>query len=105
MILHIWVKNMNKSANSLKQIVKMMLIIITIFVGIYFNIGEEKQTENVVKSNKISYETSNIPEYSGEIYVEINNNIPGFTVEDINLEYDYYSELENGRVRGGNDKN
>lgn len=36
-----------------------------------------------------------------QVYIEINNNIPEFTEEDINIEEDYYSNLENGRVRNG----
>lgn len=79
-----------------------MLFCIIIAIGAYFNIGEENQTGNNVEYNKISYEISDIPEYSGEIYVEINNNIPKFTNDDMNLEEDYYTELKNGKVRNGN---
>ena len=79
-----------------------MLFIIIIAIGAYFNIGEENQTGNIVEYNKISYEISNIPEYSGETYVEISNNIPKFTNDDMKLEEDYYSELENEKVWNGN---
>ncbi len=65
----------------------------------YSNITEENT------NNTISYDMSNIPTYTGEIYVQINNNIPQFTEDDFNIEEDYYSELKNGRVRNGNDKN
>lgn len=102
MVLNIWVKYMNKNTNKLEKIVIILLFIIIIAIGAYFNIGEENQTGNIVEYNKISYEISNIPEYSGEIYVEINNNIPKFTNDDMNLEEDYYTELENGKVRNGN---
>ena len=96
---------MNKNTNKLEKIIIILLFSIIIAIGAYFNIGEENQTGNIVESNKISYEISNIPEYSGEIYVEINNNIPEFTNDDMNLEEDYYTELENGKVRNGNCKN
>ena len=96
---------MNKNTNKLEKIIIILLFSIIIAIGAYFNIGEENQTGNIVESNKISYEISNIPEYSGEIYVEINNNIPKFTNDDMNLEEDYYTELENGKVRNGNCKN
>lgn len=96
---------MNKNTSKLKQIAIILLYIIIIAVGVYFNIGEENQTGNIVENNKISYEISNIPEYSGEAYVEINNNIPEFTIEDMNLEEVYYSDLKSGKVRNGNDKN
>ena len=105
MVLNIWVKYMNKNTNKLEKIVIILLFIIIIAIGAYFNIGEENQTGNNVEYNKISYEISNIPEYSGETYVEINNNIPEFTNDDMNLKEDYYSELENGKVRNGNCKN
>ena len=105
MILNIWVKEMNKNTSKLKQIAIILLFIIIIAIGAYLNNGEENQTGNVVENNKIFYDISNIPEYSGKIYVEINNNIPEFTEEDMNLEEYYYSNLENGRVRKSNDKN
>ena len=73
MVLNIWVKYMNKNTNKLEKIVIILLFIIIIAIGAYFNIGEENQTGNNVEYNKISYEISNIPEYSGEIYVDINN--------------------------------
>ena len=105
MILNTWVKYMNKNTNKLEKIVIILLFIIIIAIGKYFNIGEENQTGNIVEYNKISYEISDIPEYSGETYVEINNNTPKFTNDDMNLEDDYYSELENGKARNGNGKN
>ena len=79
---------MNKNTNKLEKIVIILLFIIIIAIGAYFNIGEENQTGNIVEYNKISYEISNIPEYSGETYVEINNNIPEFTNDDMNLKED-----------------
>lgn len=105
MILNIWVKFMNKNTSKLKQIVIILSYIIIIAVSVYFNVGEENQTGNIIENNKISYDISNIPEYSGEIFIEINNNMPKFTVEDMKIQEDYYSNLENGRVRNGNDKN
>lgn len=105
MILNIWVKNMNKNTNKLEQIVTIILLTIILAVGAYFNNGEENQTSDIIENDKISYEISNIPEYNGQVYVEINNNNPTFTVEDINIEEDFYSTLKNGRVRNGNGKN
>lgn len=96
---------MNKNTSKLKQIAIILLFIIIIAIGGHFNNEEENQTGNIVENNKISYDISNIPEYSGEIFIEINNNIPEFTTEDINIDGAYYSNLENGRVRNGNDKN
>ena len=94
---------MNK--NKIERVVTILLFIIIIAIGAYFNIGEENQIGNIVDNNKGPYEISNIPENSGETYVEINNNIAKFTAEDMNLEGDYYSALENGKVRNDYDKN
>lgn len=96
---------MNKNTNKLEKIITILLFIIIIIVGIYFNYEKENQTDTTVNHNKIYYEISNIPEYKGEEYVEINNNIPKFTTENMNLEEDYYSNLENKKVRNSYDKN
>lgn len=104
MILHMWVKYMNKNARKIEKIVIILLFIIISAISTHFNI-EENQTNEIIEYNKSSYEISNIPKYCGEIYVEINNNIPNFTAEDINMNEDYYSKLENGRVRNGDGEN
>lgn len=95
---------MKKNIKKIEKLVITVLFVVIIFVGSYFSSNGKNQTENTI-SNEVSYEISNIPEYSGEIYIEINNNIPKFTDEDMNLEKDYYSNLENKRIRNGNDKN
>lgn len=95
---------MNKDINKLKQVAITLLFLILIVVGIYFNSIEQNQTVNIKENNEISYEITNIPEYSGKAYVEINNNIPKFTDEDMNLDKDYYSSLKNKKVRTCYDK-
>lgn len=89
---------MNKKTNKLEKIIITLLIIVAI-IGSYYNFKNE-DTNPI-----ISCEISNIPEYNGEIYIEIDNNVPNFSNEDFNIETDYYSELKNGKVRNGNDKN
>ena len=88
-----------------KKTIKLTRVIITLLVIIVSVIGLSYYSQNENLENKISYEISNIPEYNGEIYIEINNNIPKFSNEDLNIEEDYYSELQNGRVRSSNSKN
>lgn len=83
---------MDKNTNKLKQIVSILLCAVIIAVGAYFNVGEEISTGDNIENNKSYYYISNIPEYSGEIYIEINNNIPEFTEEDMNIQEDYYSD-------------
>ena len=93
---------MNKS-----KLEKIGTVIFTIIVLIimFIDVKENSKTENIVENDEISYEIDNIPEYNGEIYAQINNNIPKFEDEDFNIKEDYYSELKNGKVRGCNDKN
>lgn len=55
-------------------------------------ISANKKTESITKT-KISLE--NIPEYDGEAYVEINENIPFFTPEEMTTKsYETFSELD-----------
>ena len=100
---------MEKLKNNLKEIVIVVIGIIFIAAALIFN---QETSENIVSNEigntntTISYSLENIPEYSGEIYITINDNIPEFSEEDLLLEEDYYSELDaDGRVRNGNDKN
>lgn len=91
--------------DKLEKIGILVLSIIIIFIGLYIKTAQENKQENVVTNNQIFYEISNIPNYSGEIYIEINNNIPKFSNEDMNIVEDYYSNLENEKIRNGYDKN
>jgi DNA-entry nuclease len=92
-----------KSNNSTQTILAIIVLIVISIIG-YFNpdiqeklndlsIGstnEESQTENVS-----SYDLSSIPEYDGEAYVIINNNIPDFSEEDYTTEsFEKYSKLD-----------
>lgn len=90
---------MDKKTNKLEKFIITLLVIMLSIIGLYY------YSNNEDLANKIYYEISNIPEYNGEIYIEINNNIPRFSNEDFNIEEDYYSKLQNGKVRNGNDKN
>lgn len=83
-----------------------VILAIVILVVMVIGINKSSKNENVVnkiENNKISYEIDNIPDYSGEIYVLINNDIPEFSLEDLNIEEDYYSNLKDEKVRNGND--
>lgn len=96
---------MKKNISKIMQIVIMILFIAIIAIVVSLKADNEKTVDNIIKNDEVFYEISNIPEYSGKIFIKVNNNIPNFTIEDINIEEDYYSNLENGRVRNGNDKN
>ncbi|MCI8637093.1 MAG: hypothetical protein HFJ36_04530 [Clostridia bacterium] len=90
--------------NKLEKVGILVLFIIIIFVGLDIKTKKENKQENVIADNQISYKISNIPEYSGDIYVLINNNEPKFFEYDMQID-ECYSNLENGRVRNGYDKN
>jgi len=103
MILTIWVKHMNRKTNKLEKITITLLFIILTIIGLYFN--KENQIENTVNNTENPYKISNIPSYNGEIYIELNNNIPNFSEEDKNIVEDHYSNLENEKVRKSSNKN
>lgn len=105
MILNIWVKNMKKNTNKLEKIIIILIFTVILAIGGFSNVEKENKTVDTVNKTEKSYEISDIPEYNGEIYVEINNNIPEFTTEDMNIEEDYYSTLEDGKVRKSHNKN
>ena len=79
---------MNK--NKLEKI-GIVILTIVILIVMFIGINENSKNENVV--NEIE---------NNKIYYEIDN-IPKFSLEDLNIEEDYYSSLENEKVRNGND--
>ena len=90
---------------STRNIIRALSFIIIIFIGLCIDYRQEIYNENTSDNTTISYEITDIPEYTGKIYIEINNNIPKFEDKDFNIKEDYYSKLKNGKVRNGNDKN
>lgn len=118
-------KNKNKYSKSFVIIIGIIAIVLLKYLGledIYQEIPIANNTSdiNIASTNANIYSTnvtdnstseeettsiSDIPEYSGNIYITINNNVPEFTADDLNLEDVSYSELTNGRVRSCNDKN
>lgn len=69
-----------------KKSVVSFVIVLLIFVIGYFS-------QNDIVRDKLKLE--DIPEYSGNPYVEINGNVPYFTEDDYSYEsYEYYSELD-----------
>lgn len=90
-----------RSKFNLKQIL-ITAITIIFFVGLFYATDNIYYTpENILSSTQVSNynNISEIPEYSGQIFVEINNNIPYFSEEDYTTEpFEKYSSLdEKGR--------
>ena len=74
-----------KKNNNLQQ--ALIFIIFVLIVGLfgYFNDNID-YNDNTSNSTVISTDIENIPEYSGNPYVKINNNIPFFTENDYTTE-------------------
>jgi DNA-entry nuclease len=66
--------------------------------GIYNNYESEIQSyfnSNQTEESVISYNIEEIPEYNGENYIVINDNVPFFTSDEITTEsFENYSELD-----------
>jgi len=88
---------MSKKSNNLniKQILVLIFIILSMFLG-FFNITPQEILENYKQEAVDTYiDISDIPQYSGDLYVTINNNIPYFFEEDYTQEgFEKYSSLD-----------
>ena len=81
-----------KNKTKLKQIFTILIVIIFTCL-IYINDNYNKK-ENI-NTNRNLVSIGEIPEYSGEAYIEINNNIPNFKESDYTTEaFENYSELD-----------
>ena len=81
-----------------KNLNKLLGVVFCFLLGYFiYYVHEEYVTlieENEVKENYTNLES--IPEYSGEAYVYINDNVPNFSDEEKALEsFEYYSPLDN----------
>lgn len=94
-----------KNIKKIKEVLVIVVFIILIVVLTYFYCvsdentkNEENSISNVTNTSTITYDIGNIPAYNGNIYIEINGNVPKFTEEDMNIKEPYYSNLVNNRV-------
>lgn len=77
-----------KNKVSLKII---MFIIFSLVSYLYY----KQDINNNIKSENNSYELVNIPEYSGESYIYINNNIPTFKNDELTTDsFEIYGKLD-----------
>ena len=85
----------NRSKTSLKRL--FILIVFVIVLGISGYLPNTLSSSNTVSStNVIKTSISDIPEYHGDPYVIINNNIPTFNEQDYKSEaFETYSDLDN----------
>ena len=98
-------RNKRKNTKQIKQLLG--IIIVVIFLAISFIFGEDvlniQNDKNDVEENitvstnqtKTDFNIDNIPEYTGEIYIEINNNMPYFEESEYTKEsFEKYSDLD-----------
>lgn len=91
-----------KSKKKQQQAIISILFVIIIVIAGYFGINIEdislqdtSSTSSAVETTTVSFDLNDIPEYSGEAYVVINNNIPDFDESDYTTEaFETYSELD-----------
>lgn len=84
----------SKKQKSIAIIITVLLSAIVSVCG-YFNINLENNPDNLTNDSKETYTLKDIPEYSGEPSVELNNNEPEFTEKDKTAEsFEKYSELD-----------
>ena len=75
--------------------VSILTLIIAFFLCYYMEDIENFFRKSFAYDYSVSYELSNIPEYSGNNFVYINNNEPSFTEEEIvNYSYESYAGLD-----------
>ena len=77
----------------LKKVEIIVIFTILVIIGLFIW-DKNSHKENLYE---ISYSIGNIPKYNGKDYIEINENEPNFSEQDMQND-EYYSELQNERV-------
>jgi len=83
-----------KSNNKLKQLI--FFVVFAIIMTTVEYVSQNAEYTNVASNSQIiSTDLENIPEYSGNPYVQINNNIPSFTESEYTTKaFETYSNLD-----------
>lgn len=93
-------RNYRKNSNKKTRIFSgLIVVIITLALGTFYGSGELgiKKENSIITTSKtnININIEDIPEYTSEIYVEINNNIPYFEESQYTTEsFEKYSDLD-----------
>ena len=91
-----------KNKKKIDLIVSVISIVIFALYAAYYMLTEDSQTENNTTKNVVAQvetstiiEQNNIPEYTGEICIDINDNQPYFKEDEITTEsFEIYSNLD-----------
>ena len=89
-------KKKSKKINiKLKQAIT-LLIVIVLFIGLEYINNKFNYTENTSNAPVANYNNVlDVPEYTGQIYVELNNNIPYFSEQEYTTSvFENYSDLD-----------
>ena len=90
-----------RSNKRVTQAVIGLICVGIVSVAGYYGINEQEHDNNLINNQienikEVSFDLEDIPDYSGDPYVAINNNIPAFTEKDYTTDaFEIYSELDN----------
>lgn len=93
-------KKRNSNIKNIKQIIAMMVFFVVIIISVCFsnlNYNENNViTSNITKNETYTYcDIDNIPDYTDNICITINNNVPYFSESDYTTEpFEIYSDLD-----------
>lgn len=91
-------KNKSNTKKNIKQLIYLLIVAICVIISFFYSSSDniENTLNNTVKNETITYLNINeIPEYTDEIYVTINNNVPYFDEDDYTTEsFETYSDLD-----------
>lgn len=101
----------NRKQKNLKQIVILIIsIMLLVLIGYTQllnkndssnNIQDENKTTNTVNETNVNIGIQDIPQYSGQIVININNDVPYFEDNDMTTEnFENYSELDEFKRAG-----
>lgn len=94
-------RHKRKSSNKLiKQLLGLFIVIVCLSIGFLYDsdtINNSQENKSINTSQVNTYiSVDDIPEYSGQIYVTINNNMPYFEESEYTTKaFEEYSELDN----------
>jgi len=87
-----------RNRNNKKQLIYFFIVLIYVIISYFYSSSDNANNtlNNTVVNEASKYSNINeIPDYTGEIYVTLNNNIPYFSEEDYTTEgFETYSQLD-----------
>ena len=88
-------KTNKKTQRAIISLILFIILTAVAYIQIQLQDNKKDDNSNLASTNIETVNLENIPEYSGEPYIEINNNIPSFTEDDYTTEaFEKYSELD-----------